>query len=89
MAAAKGNRVARLTPSIAKAVTPADGADLPDGPCTGLSITTAGAYSVVMAADATNTAVLVYLAAGLNDIAVKRVRATGSVSTSGITALYS
>jgi hypothetical protein len=81
-------RLPRYAFSNGKAVTPNDVTNLPDGPCHALSITTGGAYSVIFAADATDTPVTVTLAAGINDVAVKRVRSTGSASVSGIVALY-
>lgn len=74
--------------SSGKAVTPNDAVDLPDGPCFGVSVTTAGAYKVTFVDDADAAPVTVYCAAGYNPFGLKRIWATGSVSTSGITALY-
>lgn len=74
--------------SAGRAVAPNDAVDLPDGPCFGMSVTTAGAYKVTFVDDLDAAPVSVYCAAGYNPYGVKRIWSTGSVSTAGITALY-
>lgn len=66
-------------------VTPADGADLPEGACRALWVGAAGAADLV---DASGVAVTAFpLQVGLNPIGVKRVKSTGLVA-SNIWALY-
>ena len=70
----------------ARAVTPADGSDLPDGTCRGLTASGAGNVSVIFAGD--TAAVTVALNAGVAyPYIVKRVRSTNTTAT-GIVALY-
>ena len=68
------------------AVTPADGSDLPNGPCAGLVCTVGGNVNVVLAG--TGTAVLTTLVAGtIYDIPLTRILSTSTTAT-GIFALY-
>jgi hypothetical protein len=69
-----------------RAVTPSDSADLPDGQTRAIYVGTAGAISVIGADDGT-TATLLKGATGWIDIAVKRIRATGTTATD-IVAVY-
>jgi hypothetical protein len=69
----------------AAAVTCSDSVGFP--PCRGLSVTTAGSYTVLMQGD--TVAVPMNLAAGIiHKIAAKRVNSTGAVSTAGVVAFY-
>lgn len=68
------------------AFTPDDANDLPNGPCFGFAVTTAGAYKVTFVDDA--TPVTVYCNTGYNPYAVKRIWSTGSVSAAGVLPLY-
>lgn len=69
-----------------RAVTPADGTDLPDGICRALFIGTAGDLVLLAAED--ETAVLMpSVQAGILPVSTKRVLATGTTAT-GIVALY-
>jgi len=78
--------VARTTPVTGvKAVTPADGTDLPNGPCRGLMATVAGNIAVY-----TKDGDEVTLPVNANTIypfSVGRVLSTGTTAT-GIFALY-
>ena len=68
-------------------VTPADGADLPDGPCKGVVCTAGGNVSVQLT-PAAGTAVLTALLAGVvYPMSVSRILATGTTAT-GVFALY-
>jgi hypothetical protein len=79
----------------AVAVTPNDGADLPDGQCVGIWVGGAGTLTVDMplllnsqAAAGVATVLISGIAAGtLLPISVKRIRLTGTSATL-ITALY-
>lgn len=67
-------------------VTPADGADLPDGACAALYVTGAGNANINLASG--GTAVLTGLAAGqIVRVNASRVLATSTTAT-GIKALY-
>lgn len=78
--------VGSLTPPyrIFKAVTPADGADLPDGVCFAISVLVAGAIKIT---DSSGNAVIVGAQVGLNYYCAKRIWATGTTAT-GIVACY-
>ena len=68
------------------AVTPADGTDLPNGPCKALYATGAGNINVNLAGG--GTAVLTGLSAGqIIEVAAQRVLSTSTTAT-GIYALY-
>lgn len=68
------------------AVTPADGTDLPNGPCRGIYVTGAGNVNVQLAGG--GTAVLTGLSAGqIVEVTVSRILSTGTTAT-GIYALY-
>lgn len=69
-------------------VTASDTADLPDGPCEGLLVGTAGAARLILgdAAD-TGGSNLVPLQVGYNPIAVQRVYSTG-LTAANIWAIY-
>ena len=67
------------------AVTPADGADLPNGTCRALLVGTAGNAKITDASG--NASTSVPLQAGYNPIKVARVWSTGTTAT-GIFALY-
>lgn len=65
-----------------RAVTPSDGADLPDGPCRSLYVGAAGNVSVI-AADDTSPVTFVGVPAGVTlPVRAKRVRATGTTAGS-------
>lgn len=71
----------------AKAVTPSNDADLPDGPCQALYCAVAGNADVVLES---GTTVVVAIGAGwtnLTHLRVRRVRAASTTAT-GILALY-
>ena len=69
-----------------RAVTPADGTDLPGGICRALFVGTAG--DLVLIASEDEDAVLVpSVPAGILPVSTKRVLATGTTA-SGIVALY-
>jgi hypothetical protein len=68
------------------AVTPADGSDLPNGPCRAIYVGTAGALSVVGALDSAPVT-FDNLPVGVWPFRVVRVRSTGTTA-SGIVALY-
>lgn len=69
----------------AAAVTASD--TVPFAACAGLSVKTAGDYTVLLAGD--SAAVTMNLAAGIiHEISAKRVNSTGAASTSGIVAFY-
>lgn len=56
-------------------------------PCAGLSVKTAGDYTVLLADD--SAAVAMNLAAGvIHEISAKRVNLTGAAATTGIVAFY-
>lgn len=68
------------------AVTPADGSDLPNGPCAALSVTVGGNVNVQLVGG--GTAVLTSLVAGvIYNIQVSRILATSTTAT-GIVAHY-
>lgn len=71
------------------AVTPADGTDLPDGPCQALYVTGAGNLNVTLSASpvGTNTAVLTVAAGTIVRVACNRVLSTSTTAT-GIFALH-
>jgi hypothetical protein len=69
----------------AKAVTPSDTVDLPDGPSRGIFVAIAGNVSFITGGGSSIT--LPLSAATFYDIEVVRVKATGTTAT-GITALY-
>lgn len=74
-------------PSSARAVTPNDSTDLPNGTCRGLLIGGAGNVSVIMGDD-TDAVTLTGLVAGsVFPGYISRVRATNTTATS-IVALY-
>lgn len=71
----------------AKAVTPSDTADLPDGPCQALYCTSPGNVNVDLES---GTTIVIAMEAGWQNLAqlrVRRVRATGTTATD-ILALY-
>ena len=72
-----------------QAVTPADGADLPNGTCRGFTVTVAGTITFVPAGQsvAGTTVQLTVLAGVLYNIRASRIKATGTAAT-GIFALY-
>lgn len=73
--------------SKAAAVTAHDSNAIATGPTRGLSVTTAGNYTILLNGD--SSAVTMNLAAGvIHPLNVKRVNATGAASTSGIVAFY-
>ena len=81
-----GHQAGLDTPAEAfVAVTPNDGADLPDGVCRALLVGTPGNANCDDARGNTNIALA--LQAGYNPIRVKRVRATG-LTAANIVALY-
>ncbi|MFM1966818.1 MAG: Verrucomicrobia phage [Actinomycetota bacterium] len=76
-----------IGPAIdAKAVTPSDTADLPDGPCKALWVGGAGAISLITGGG--STVLVSGITAGYKlDMTAVRVRATGTTATL-ILALY-
>jgi hypothetical protein len=75
-----------MTERTGVAVTPADGTDLPNGPCRGIYVTGAGNVNVNLAGG--GTAVLTGLSAGqIVDINATRILSTSTTAT-GIYALY-
>jgi len=69
------------------ACTPADGTDLPEGPCDGIYVTGAGNVNINLAAG--GTAVLTGLSAGeIVSVCASRILVTNTTAT-GIFALYS
>jgi hypothetical protein len=67
-----------------RAVTPDNDNDLPDGPCRGISVGTAGLVNID---DLTGTTVTVYCNLGANPYAAKRIRST-STTAATIRAMY-
>jgi len=73
-------------PSAIRAVTPDDANDLPGGSAR-ISVSTSGAYAVIAHSD--TVSVIINMTAGVvHPTLIKRVLATGSVSTAGIAAHY-
>ncbi len=71
-----------------RAVTPADGTDLPDGICRALFVGTSGDIVMIAGEDEVgDTVTLPGVAAGILPVSTKRVLATGTTA-SGIIALY-
>ena len=69
----------------AKAVTPSDSADLPNGPCRAIELATGGAIRLTLVRD--TASVLHTLPAGVWPLRVKRVHAA-DLTASGIVAIY-
>lgn len=91
MALTKGNKYLPETPEspakLAEAVTPADGSDLPSGPCKSLYVGGAGNIVVHMAGDDAQVTFVGVVAGSILPIQVARVRATSTTATN-IVALY-
>jgi hypothetical protein len=69
----------------ARAVTPDNDADLPDGVCRAIHVGTAGVVRLTLARD--SASVLFTLAAGTHPLRVRRVHAA-DLTANGIVALY-
>jgi nitrous oxidase accessory protein NosD len=78
--------IKQMTEFEGDAVTPADGTDLPGGPCTAINVTGAGNVNINLAGG--GTAVLTGLSAGQTiRVNATRILATSTTAT-GISALY-
>jgi hypothetical protein len=78
--------ISNVSERAGAAVTPADGTDLPNGPCRAVYVTGAGNVNVNLASG--GTAVLTGLSAGqIVEVNVSRILSTSTTAT-GIYALY-
>ena len=68
------------------AITPNDGADLPNGPCRAIYVGTAGDASVIGALDST-AVTFTALPVGIHPLRIARVRSTGTTA-GNLVALY-
>ncbi len=88
----KGGAAARASAKLApftdaSPVTPNDGADLPDGPCRAIKVTTAGNVVLRTVDNPTTNVTIPMAAAEKLDLCVVRILAT-STTAGGIVALY-
>lgn len=70
-----------------RSVTPADGSDLPDGPCRGFQVTVAGNVAVILVGDTASITIPSCSAGVVYPWACKRILSTGTTAT-GIIAGY-